>query len=118
MFRVNIHSLREHLAFEMIEEERLRKGLIFEETIMRSPRKRLDKNAVLSQHRPDIRDLVYLFNRFFLLSEKKYENFSGRTSRKKLQIFAKCIEIRFKKDFSSSKGISLLLFNKLCSLFP
>lgn len=57
-FRVNIHSLREHLAFEMIEEERLRKGLILEETTTRSPRKRLDKHAVLSQHRPDIRDLV------------------------------------------------------------
>ena len=42
----------------MIEEERLKKGLILEETTLRSPRKRLDKHAVLSQHRPDIRDLV------------------------------------------------------------
>lgn len=56
--RVNVHSLREHLAAEMIEEERLKKGLILEETTIRSPRKRLDKHAVLSQHRPDIRDLV------------------------------------------------------------
>ena len=49
----------------MIEEERLRKGLILEETTTRSPRKRLDKHAVLSQHRPDIRDLVR--SRFFFI---------------------------------------------------
>lgn len=42
----------------MIEEERLKKGLIFEETTPRSPRRRLDKHAVLAQQRPDIRDLV------------------------------------------------------------
>ena len=56
--RMNVHSLREHLAFEMVEEERLKKGLILEESTIRSPRKRLDKHAVLSQHRPDMRDLV------------------------------------------------------------
>ena len=56
--RINIHSLREHLAFEMIEEERMRKGLIFEENIVKTSRKRLTKATVLSQHRPDVRDLV------------------------------------------------------------
>jgi len=56
--RINIHSLREHLAFEMIEEDRLKKGLILEETTIKSPRKRLNKTIVLSQHRPDVRDVV------------------------------------------------------------
>jgi hypothetical protein len=58
--RINIHSLREHLAFEMIEEDRLKKGLILEETRIKSPRKRLNKTIVLSQHRPDVRDVVKL----------------------------------------------------------
>ena len=58
MNRINVHSLREHLALEMIEEERLKKGLILEETILKSPRKRLNKSTVLSQQRPDIRDVV------------------------------------------------------------
>jgi hypothetical protein len=56
--RINIHSLREHLAFELIEEDRLKKGLIIEETTIQSPRKRLNKTMVLSQHRPDVRDVV------------------------------------------------------------
>jgi len=56
--RINIHSIREHLAFEMIEEDRLKKGLILEETTIKSPRKRLNKTIVLSQHRPDVRDVV------------------------------------------------------------
>lgn len=55
----------------MIEEERLRKGLILEETTIRSPRKRLDKHAVLSQHRPDIRDLV---RRCFTLFDSLFVN--------------------------------------------
>ena len=42
----------------MIEEERMRKGLIFEENIVKTSHKRLTKAAVLSQHRPDVRDLV------------------------------------------------------------
>ena len=42
----------------MIEEERLKKGLILEETTLKSPRKRLNKTTVLSQHRPDVRDVV------------------------------------------------------------
>jgi hypothetical protein len=42
----------------MIEEERIKKGLILEDTILKSPRKRLNKTTVLSQHRPDIRDVV------------------------------------------------------------
>ena len=42
----------------MIEEERLKKGLILEENFPKSARKRLDKNGVLSQNRPDMRDLV------------------------------------------------------------
>ncbi|CAF5121941.1 unnamed protein product, partial [Rotaria magnacalcarata] len=54
---INIHSLREQLAFEMVEEERVKRGLIFEETILKNVRKRLSKTTVLSQHRPDIRDL-------------------------------------------------------------
>lgn len=58
--RINIHSIREHLAFEMVEEDRLKKGLITEESIPQSPRKRLSKHTVLSQHRPDIRDVVKL----------------------------------------------------------
>ncbi len=58
MNRINIHSIREHLAFEMIEEDRLKKGLILEETTIKSPRKRLNKTIVLSQHRPDVRDVV------------------------------------------------------------
>lgn len=65
--RVNVHSLREHLAFEMIEEERIKKGLIDEENLPKSPRKRLNKTMVLSQHRPDIRDLVCFFFFFFFL---------------------------------------------------
>ncbi len=56
--RINIHSLREHLAFEMIEEDRLKKGLKLEETTIKSARKRLNKTIVLSQQRPDVRDLV------------------------------------------------------------
>lgn len=44
----------------MVEEDRLKKGLITEESIPQSPRKRLNKNTVLSQHRPDIRDVVKL----------------------------------------------------------
>ncbi|CAF3354495.1 unnamed protein product [Rotaria sp. Silwood1] len=55
---INIHSLREHLAFEMIEEERIKKGLIFEETISKNIRRRLNKSIVLSQHRPDVRDVI------------------------------------------------------------
>ncbi|CAF1995389.1 unnamed protein product [Rotaria magnacalcarata] len=55
---INIHSLREQLAFEMVEEERVKRGLIFEETILKNVRKRLSKTTVLSQHRPDIRDLI------------------------------------------------------------
>lgn len=50
--------MREHLALEMIEEDRLKKGLIQEETRQKSAKKRLNKMSVLSQHRPDIRDLV------------------------------------------------------------
>jgi len=42
----------------MIEEDRLKKGLILEETRIKSPRKRLNKTIVLSQQRPDVRDLV------------------------------------------------------------
>ena len=56
--RINIHSLREHLAFEMIEEERLKKHLITEPAAGKSPRKRLHKSTILSQHRPDVRDVV------------------------------------------------------------
>lgn len=44
----------------MVEEDRLKKGLITEESIPQSPRKRLSKHTVLSQHRPDIRDVVKL----------------------------------------------------------
>ncbi|CAF0867082.1 unnamed protein product [Adineta ricciae] len=55
---INIHSLREHLAAEMIEEERLKKHIIFEDSTTKSPRKRLDKLTVLSQHRPDVRDVI------------------------------------------------------------
>ncbi|CAF4995312.1 unnamed protein product, partial [Rotaria magnacalcarata] len=33
---INIHSLREQLAFEMVEEERVKRGLIFEETILKN----------------------------------------------------------------------------------
>ncbi len=58
MNRINIHSLREHLASEMIEEERLRKHLISEEPTTKSPRKRLNKATVLSQHYPDLRNVV------------------------------------------------------------
>lgn len=61
MFRINIHSLREYLAFEMVEEERIKKGLILEETLIKNARKRLNKTTVLSQHRPDVRDLVNLY---------------------------------------------------------
>ena len=60
MYRINIHALREHLAIEMIEEERIKKGLILEDSTLRSPRKSLNKTSVLSQHRPDIRDVVNL----------------------------------------------------------
>ena len=42
----------------MVEEDRLKRGVLTEETIPQSPRKRLSKNSVLSQHRPDIRDVV------------------------------------------------------------
>ena len=42
----------------MIEEARFKKRLISDETILKSPRKRLNKSTVLSQHRPDIRDVV------------------------------------------------------------
>jgi hypothetical protein len=56
--RMNIHSLREHLALEMIEEERLKKGSIFADTMMKKTRYHLSKTAVLSQDRPDTRDLV------------------------------------------------------------
>jgi hypothetical protein len=42
----------------MIEEDRLKKGVLPEETSPKSPRKRLNKNTVLSQQRPDVRDLV------------------------------------------------------------
>ena len=58
MNRINIRSLREHLAFEMVEEERLKKHLIFEDTTTKSPRKRLNKATILSQHNPDVRDVV------------------------------------------------------------
>ena len=64
--------MREHLAFEMIEEERLKKGLIFEDTLIKSPRKSLSKNTILSQHRPDIRDLVNSIVHLFLLLSLKY----------------------------------------------
>lgn len=66
--RINIHSLREHLAFEMIEEDRLKKGVILEEITVKTPRKRLNKTAVLSQHRPDIRDVVKRSSIIHLLS--------------------------------------------------
>ncbi|CAF0958945.1 unnamed protein product [Adineta steineri] len=55
---INIHSLREHLAFEMIEEERLKKHLIPEDTNRKSPRKQLNKPTILSQHNPAIRDVI------------------------------------------------------------
>jgi hypothetical protein len=42
----------------MIGEDRLKKGSLLEETSPKSPRKRLNKNMVLSQQRPDVRDLV------------------------------------------------------------
>jgi hypothetical protein len=60
MFRVNIHSIREHLAAEMIEEERIKKRLMFDDSRVQSPRKRLSKATILSQHRPDVRDVVCL----------------------------------------------------------
>lgn len=50
----------------MIEEDRLKKGLIFEETTIKSPRKRLNKTIVLSQHRPDVRDVVNSSSIIFL----------------------------------------------------
>lgn len=50
--------MREHLALEMIEEERLKKGVMPDEKRQKSAQKRLTKTTVLSQHRPDIRDLV------------------------------------------------------------
>jgi hypothetical protein len=42
----------------MIEEERLRKHLISEETTTKTPRKRLNKATILSQHYPDVRNVV------------------------------------------------------------
>lgn len=75
MNRVNIHSLREHLAFEMVEEDRLKKGLITEETTVKTPRKRLNKTTVLSQHRPDVRDVVKLFSISFFSLSLKHKKF-------------------------------------------
>ena len=66
--RINIHSLREHLAAEMIEEERLKKHIIFEDSTTKSPRKRLGKLTVLSQHRPDVRDVVNTSILYLILS--------------------------------------------------
>ena len=72
MNRINIHSIREHLAFEMIEEERIKKGVILEESILKSPRKRLNKTTVLSQHRPDIRDVVNIIFKSLMSNLKTY----------------------------------------------
>ena len=114
VYRVNIHSLREYLALEMIEEERLKKGLIFEESIIRSPRKRLNKSTVLSQDRPDVRDLV---GSLWFVSIVWTALISlGWTSREKLPVFSQRSAIRFEKSLRSSNashvspaGICLLL---------
>lgn len=100
--RVNIHSLREHLAFEMIEEERLKKGLIFEESILRSPRKRLNKSTVLSQDRPDVRDLVGSLGLVSILRMSSIR--LGRTSREKLPVLSQCSTIRLEESLRSSNA--------------
>ncbi len=70
--RIHVHSLREHLASEMIEEGRLKTSSVLEETLPQSPRKRLNKNTVLSQQRPDVRDLVNSFFDSFFIGNNKF----------------------------------------------
>jgi len=80
----------------MIEEDRLKKGVLPEETSPKSPRKRLSKNTVLSQQRPDVRDLV---NHLQLILNKK--------SKFRLNKLEKVINIKSKVLTTNQENFSI-----------